>query len=151
MKVSDNSAEVANNNKFMTIEEQLVKASAEISAVVTERDEIRVAMEALVAKEQTELKELSAKVGELSGALEKVTAENAELLNKIAELQKNQISASAEAAKIASSVGVDPVEISPADAPKKAVSHLEAFLSMPAGAERSAYYAKFKNEIVRGL
>jgi hydroxymethylpyrimidine pyrophosphatase-like HAD family hydrolase len=149
--LSDNTAEVANNNKFMTIEEQLVKASAEISAVVTERDEIRVAMEALVAKEQTELKELSAKVGELSGALEKVTAENVELLNKIAELQKNQISASAEAAKIASSVGVDPVEISPADAPKKAVSHLEAFLSMPAGAERSAYYAKFKNEIVRGL
>ena len=148
---SDNSAEVANNNKFMTIEEQLVKASAEISAVVVERDEIRVAMEALVAKEQTELKELSAKVGELSGALEKVTAENAELLNKIAELQKNQISASAEAAKIASSVGVDPVEISPADAPKKAVSHLEAFLSMPAGAERSAYYSKYKNEIVRGL
>jgi hydroxymethylpyrimidine pyrophosphatase-like HAD family hydrolase len=147
----EDSAEVANNNKFMTIEEQLVKASDEISAVVTERDEIRVAMEALVAKEQTELKELSAKVGELSGALEKVTAENAELLNKIAELQKNQISASAEAAKIASSVGVDPVEISPADAPKKAVSHLEAFLSMPAGAERSAYYAKFKNEIVRGL
>jgi predicted nucleic acid-binding Zn-ribbon protein len=155
MKVPENSAknsaEVANNNKFMTIEEQLVKASAEISAVVTERDEIRVAMEALVAKEQTELKELSAKVGELSGALEKVTAENAELLNKIAELQKNQISASAEAAKIASSVGVDPVEISPADAPKKAVSHLEAFLSMTAGAERSAYYAKYKNEIVRGL
>jgi chromosome segregation ATPase len=149
--LSYNSAKVANNNKFMTIEDQLVKASAEISAVVTERDEIRVAMETLVAKEQTELKELSAKVGELSGALEKVTAENAELLNKIAELQKNQISASAEAAKIASSVGVDPVEISPADAPKKAVSHLEAFLSMPAGAERSAYYAKYKNEIVRGL
>lgn len=148
---SNLSAYVAKSRKIMTIEEQLVKASAEISAVISERDEIRGAMEALVAKEQTELKELTEKVGALNSQVESLAGEKEELLKKIAELQANQISASAEAAKIAASVGVDPVELSPADQPKKAVSHLEQFLSMPAGAERSAYYAKHKNEIVRGL
>jgi vacuolar-type H+-ATPase subunit I/STV1 len=148
---SENLAQVANNTNFMTIEEQLVKASAEISTVISERDEIRGAMEALVAKEQTELLELNEKVAVLGTQNESLLKEKEELLAQVAELKKNQVSASAKAAKIASSVGVNPVEMSPADEPKKAVSHLEHFLTLSAGAERSAYYAKHKNEIVRGL
>ena len=148
---SESLAQVANNTNFMTIEEQLVKASADIALAQTERDEVRNAMEALVAKEQTELLELTEKVTVLGTQNESLLKEKEELLAQVAELKKNQVSASAEAAKIASSVGVNPVEMSPADEPKKAVSHLEHFLTLSAGAERTAYYAKHKNEIVRGL
>ena len=148
---SENLAQVANNTNFMTIEEQLVKASADIALAQTERDEVRNAMEALVAKEQTELLELTEKVTVLGTQNESLLKEKEELMAQVAELKKNQVSASAEAAKIASSVGVNPVEMSPADEPKKAVSHLEHFLTLSAGAERTAYYAKHKNEIVRGL
>ena len=138
----------------MTIEEQLIKAAADLASVTAERDELRASVEAHMAKEATEFKATLEKNAELTSVLEGIKGEKESLLAQIAELQKNQVSASVEAAKIAASVGVAPVEISPADNTKEAsapINHLNAFLAMPAGAERSAYFAKHKNEIVRGL
>ena len=146
----------------MTIEEQLAKAVADIAGVTTERDELRANVEALVAKENEGTAKLVAdldasnkKLADLEVAFKALSDEKAELLKQISELSAKSVSASVEAAKIASSVGVNPVELSPADKsndePAKAVNHLEVFLGMPMGAERSAYFAKFKNEIIRSI
>ena len=159
---NDSMASVAKLTKYMTIEEQLVKAVADVSGLTVERDELRANVEALVAKENEATAKLVAdldasnkKLADLEVAFNALSAEKADLLKQISELSSKQVSASVEAAKIASSVGVNPVELSPADKssdePVKAVNHLEVFLAMPMGAERSAYFAKHKNEIVRSL
>lgn len=138
----------------MTIEEQLIKAASDLSALSAERDELRTAIEASAVKEAKDFESTLAKNAELNTALELLAVEKDGLLAKIAELEKNSVSASAEAAKIAASVGVSPVELSPADVSADAtapVNHLQHFLSLPMGAERGAYFAKYKNEIVRGL
>ena len=157
-----NATQVANLTNYMTIEEQLVKAVAEASGLTIERDELRANVEALVAKENESTAKLvadfeasSKKLADLEVAFNALSNEKAELLKQISELSAKQVSASVEAAKIASSVGVSPVELSPSDKsgdePVKAVNHLEVFLGMPVGAERSAYFAKHKNEIVRSI
>jgi seryl-tRNA synthetase len=116
----------------------------------------------LVAKENEGTAKLVAdldasnkKLADLEVAFNALSSEKAELLKQISELSAKSVSASVEAAKIASSVGVSPVELSPSDKssdePVKAVNHLEHFLSLPMGAERSAYFAKHKNEIVRSI
>jgi len=143
----------------MTIEEQLVQAVATATSVTIERDELRANVEALVAKENEGTAKLvadfeasSKKLADLEVAFNALSGEKAELLKQISELSSKQVSASVEAAKIASSVGVAPVELSPSDKsdePVKAVNHLEVFLGMTHGAERSAYFAKHKNEIIR--
>jgi len=150
----DNSEAVAKLTKFMTIEEQLIKAVADLSSASAERDELRVNLADAVAKEATDFKATI----ELNSALvierDALAKEKAELIAQISELSAKSVSASVEAAKIASSVGVNPVELSPSDKsdePVKAVNHLEVFLAMDMGAERSAYFAKHKNEIIRSL
>jgi hypothetical protein len=149
----DNDA-VAKLVNCMTIEEQLIKAVADLTSATVERDELRTNLADAVAKEATDFKatiELNASLVLERDALAK---EKADLLAQIAELQTKNVSASVEAAKIASSVGVNPVELSPSDKsdePVKAVNHLEVFLGMTHGAERSAYFAKHKNEIIRSI
>ena len=145
----------------MTIEEQLSQAVANATGLTIERDELRANVEALVAKENEGTAKLVAdldasnkKLADLEVAFNAISNEKAELLKQISELSAKSVSASVEAAKIASSVGVSPVELSPADKsdePVKAVNHLEVFLAMEMGAERSAYFAKHKNEIVRSI
>ena len=107
-----------------------------------------------VAKEASDFKATLEQNASLVIERDALAKEKAELIAQIAELQTKNISASVEAAKIASSVGVNPVELSPSDKsdePVKAVNHLEVFLAMDMGAERSAYFAKHKNEIVRSI
>lgn len=138
----------------MTIEEQLIKAVSDLTSATVERDELRANLETAVAKEATDFKatiELNASLVIERDALAK---EKSELIARISELSAKSVSASVEAAKIASSVGVNPVELSPSDKsdePVKAVNHLEVFLTMDMGAERSAYFAKHKNEIIRSI
>jgi multidrug efflux pump subunit AcrA (membrane-fusion protein) len=138
----------------MTIEEQLIKAIADLSSATAERDELRANLENAVAKEASDFKTTLEQNASLVIERDALAKEKAELVAQIAELQTKNVSASVEAAKIASSVGVNPVELSPSDKsdePAKAVNHLEHFLSLPMGAERSAYFAKHKNEIVRSI
>jgi ribonucleotide monophosphatase NagD (HAD superfamily) len=150
----DNSDAVAKLTKFMTIEEQLIKAVADLTSASAERDELRANLENAVAKEATDFKATLEQNATLVIERDALAKEKAELVAKIAELQTQNVSASVEAAKIASSVGVNPVELSPSDKsdePVKAVNHLEVFLAMDMGAERSAYFAKHKNEIIRSI
>lgn len=150
----DNSEAVAKLTKFMTIEEQLIKAVAELTSASAERDELRASLESAVAKEASDFKTTLEQNASLVIERDALAKEKAELIAQIAELQTKNVSASVEAAKIASSVGINPVELSPADKsdePVKAVNHLEVFLAMDMGAERSAYFAKHKNEIIRSI
>jgi hypothetical protein len=151
----DNSVAVAKLTKFMTIEEQLIKAVAELTSASAERDELRASLESAVAKEASDFKTTLEQNASLVIERDALAKEKAELIAQISELQTKNVSASVEAAKIASSVGINPVELSPADKsgdePVKAVNHLEVFLAMDMGAERSAYFAKHKNEIVRAI
>ena len=156
----DREKEATANHKFdlsrnnMTIEEQLIKAVADLTSATVERDELRANLELAVAKEATDFKATLEQNASLVIERDALAKEKAELIAKIAELQTQTVSASVEAAKIASSVGVNPVELSPSDKsdePVKAVNHLEVFLAMEMGAERSAYFAKHKNEIIRSI
>ena len=149
----DNDA-VAKLVNCMTIEEQLIKAVADLSSASAERDELRANLELAVAKEATDFKATLEQNASLVIERDALAKEKAELIAQISELSAKSVSASVEAAKIASSVGVNPVELSPSDKsdePVKAVNHLEVFLAMDMGAERSAYFAKHKNEIVRAI
>jgi hypothetical protein len=149
----DNDA-VAKLVNCMTIEEQLIKAVSELNSATVERDELRVNLANAVAKEATDFKTTLEQNASLVIERDALAKEKAELIAQISELSAKSVSASVEAAKIASSVGVNPVELSPSDKsdePVKAVNHLEVFLAMTHGAERSAYYAKHKNEIIRSL
>ena len=151
---NDNAETVAKLTKFMTIEEQLIKAMADLTSASAERDELRANLENAVAKEASDFKATLEQNAALVIERDALAKEKAELVAQIAELQTKNVSASVEAAKIASSVGVNPVELSPSDKsdePVKAVNHLEVFLAMEMGAERSAYFAKHKNEIVRAI
>ena len=151
---NDNAETVAKLTKFMTIEEQLIKAMADLTSASAERDELRANLENAVAKEASDFKTTLEQNASLVIERDALAKEKAELVAQIAELSAKSVSASVEAAKIASSVGVNPVELSPSDKsdePVKAVNHLEVFLAMEMGAERSAYFAKHKNEIVRAI
>ena len=150
----DNSEAVAKLVNCMTIEEQLIKAVAELTSASAERDELRASLESVIAKEASDFKTTLEQNASLVIERDTLAKEKAELIAQISELQTKNVSASVEAAKIASSVGVNPVELSPSDKsdePVKAVNHLEVFLAMDMGAERSAYFAKHKNEIIRSI
>jgi peptidoglycan hydrolase CwlO-like protein len=145
----------------MTIEEQLLEATAAMSGVLAERDDLRATVEKLTVGAAAELESLKveaaakdAKMSELAAALESAAKEGAELKAKVEALEAGKVSASKEAAKIAASVGVAPVSLSPADsAPSaEATDHLAAFLALPVGSkERNEYYLAHKAAIVRGI
>lgn len=146
------------NNK-MTIEEQLLEATAAISGVTAERDDLRATVEKLTVGAASELESLKveaaskdAKLAELTAALEVAAKEVDGLKQMVASLEVSKVSASKEAAKMVASVGVSPVELSPADSKPsaEAVDHLATFLSLPVGSkERNAYFAEHRNAIVK--
>jgi len=150
---------VANLGKDMTIEEQLQSSISIVSGLTAERDDLRLAVEKLTVGAASELEALKldasakdAKVSELAAALEKAVAFSADLEVKISSLEAGKVSASKEAAKIAASVGVSPVQLSPSDSQPsaEAVDVLATFLSLPVGSkERSEFYAANKAAIVK--
>lgn len=147
------------SNYKMTIEEQLLEAAASLQSAVAERDELRSAVEKLTVGTASEVEALKveaaakdAKLGELAAALEVAVKEVEGLKGMVAHLESEKVSASKEAAKIAASVGVSPVQLSPADAAvaPEAVDHLATFLSLPVGSkERNEYFAAHKNAIIK--
>lgn len=143
----------------MTIEEQLLEATAALSGLTAERDDLRATVEKLTVGATTEAEALKveaaakdAKLAELTAALEVAVKDSESLKALVAEHEAAKVSASKEAAKIVASVGVAPVEISPADAKPsaEAVDHLATFLSLPVGSkERNDYFAANKHAIVK--
>ena len=157
----DREAALANLSKNkMTIEEQLAKIEAEAAAVLAERDDLRATVEKLTVGAAAELEALKVeaaakdgRINELTAALEASDKIVAELSAKVAEQDAAKVSASAEAAKIAASVGVNPVEVSPADVAvsAKEVDHLAVFLAMPQGAERTKYFNENRAALIRAM
>ena len=143
----------------MTIEEQLLEATAAISGVTAERDDLRATVEKLTVGAACELEALKvsaaekdAKVAELVAALEVAAKEVDGLKQMVASLEGAKVSASKEAAKMVASVGVSPVELSPADSKPtaEAVDHLATFMSLPVGSkERNAYFAEHRHAIIK--
>jgi len=143
----------------MTIEEQLLEASAALSGITAERDDLRSTVEKMTIGVSAELEALKveaaakdSKLAELTAALEVAVKDSEGLKALVAELEAGKVSASKEAAKIVASVGVSPVELSPADSKPtaEAVDHLAVFMSLPVGSkERNEYFAAHKHAIIK--
>jgi hypothetical protein len=143
----------------MTIEEQLLEASAALSGITAERDDLRSTVEKMTVGVSAELESLKveaavkdASIASLTEVVKTVEAEAAALKALVAELEAGKVSASKEAAKIVASVGVSPVELSPADSKPtaEAVDHLAVFMSLPVGSkERNEYFAAHKHAIIK--
>ena len=143
----------------MTIEEQLLEASAALSGITAERDDLRSTVEKMTIGVSAELEAIKveaaakdSKLAELTAALEVAVKDSEGLKALVAELEAGKVSASKEAAKIVASVGVSPVELSPADSKPtaEAVDHLAVFMSLPVGSkERNEYFAAHKHAIIK--
>ena len=142
----------------MTIEEQLLAATAAISGITAERDDLRATVEKLTVGAASELEALKveaaakdAKLTELTAALEAAVKDSESLKALVAEHEASKVSASKEAAKIVASVGVAPVEISPADYTEKSVEQIrEEYSAMKPSAERVAFLKKHQMAILYG-
>ncbi|NBV26045.1 MAG: hypothetical protein EBR99_01845 [Actinobacteria bacterium] len=151
----------ANNSKpakYMTIEEQLLEASAALSGITAERDDLRATVEKLTVGAAAELEQLKveasvkdASIASLTEAVKAIEAEAAALKAAALEAESTKVSASKEAAKIAASVGVVPVALPQGDgAPAEAVNHYAAFMALPVGSkERNAYFEAHKSAIIK--
>ena len=151
----------ANNSKpakYMTIEEQLLEASAALSGITAERDDLRATVEKLTVGAAAELEQLKveasvkdASIASLTEAVKAIEAEAAALKAAALEAESAKVSASKEAAKIAASVGVVPVALPQGDgAPAEAVNHYAAFMALPVGSkERNAYFEAHKSAIIK--
>ena len=142
----------------MTIEEQLLEASANLSGLTAERDDLRATVEKLTVGAAAELEQLKveasvkdASIATLTEALKAVEAEAAALKASALEAESLKVSASKEAAKIVASVGVEPVALPQGDAaPAEAVNQYVAFMALPVGSkERNAYFEANRSAIIK--
>ena len=142
----------------MTIEEQLLEASAALSGLTAERDDLRATVEKLTVGAAAELESLKveasvkdASIASLTEVVKTIEAEAAALKVAALEAEAVKVSASKEAAKIAASVGVTPVALPQGDgAPAEAVNHYVAFMALPVGSkERNAYFEAHRSAIIK--
>lgn len=150
---------VSNSRKLkMTIEEQLLEASAALSGLTAERDDLRATVEKLTVGAAAELESLKveasvkdASIASLTEVVKTIEAEAAALKAAALEAEAVKVSASKEAAKIAASVGVTPVALPQGDgAPAEAVNHYVAFMALPVGSkERNAYFEAHRSAIIK--
>ena len=152
-------AKVSNLRKLkMTIEEQLLEASAALSGLTAERDDLRATVEKLTVGAAAELEQLKveasvkdASIASLTEVVKTIEAEAAALKAAALEAEATKVSASKEAAQIAASVGVTPVALPQGDgAPAEAVNHYVAFMALPVGSkERNAYFEAHRSAIIK--
>ena len=142
----------------MTIEEQLLEASAALSGLTAERDDLRATVEKLTVGAAAELEQLKveasvkdASIASLTEVVKTIEAEAAALKAAALEAEATKVSASKEAAQIAASVGVTPVALPQGDgAPAEAVNHFVAFMALPVGSkERNAYFEAHRSAIIK--
>jgi hypothetical protein len=128
-----------------TIENQLAAALtlvADGSAAVTEAREH-------ASKLAADNMELTAQVAKLVAELETSAIEKDALASQVLALEATKTTASIEAAKIAASVGVEPIESSPS-VPAEKADILATYLALT-GAERSAFYVNNSDAIKNAL
>ena len=155
----DKASAVSNLRKLkMTIEEQLLEASAALSGLTAERDDLRATVEKLTVGAAAELESLKveasvkdASIASLTEVVKTIEAEAAALKAAALEAEATKVSASKEAAQIAASVGVTPVALPQGDgAPAEAVNHYVAFMALPVGSkERNAYFEAHRSAIIK--
>jgi len=128
-----------------TIENQLAAALtlvADGSAAVTEAREH-------ASKLAADNMELTAQVAKLVAELETAVIEKDALASQVLALEATKTTASIEAAKIAASVGVEPIESSPS-VPAEKADILATYLALN-GAERSTFFAANSDAIKTAL
>jgi hypothetical protein len=128
-----------------TIENQLAAALtlvADGSAAVTEAREH-------ASKLAADNMELTAQVAKLVAELETAAIEKDALASQVLALEATKTTASIEAAKIAASVGVEPIESSPS-VPAEKADILATYLALT-GAERSTFYVNNSDAIKNAL
>jgi hypothetical protein len=128
-----------------TIENQLAAALtlvADGSAAVTEAREH-------ASKLASDNMELTDKVAKLVIELETAAIEKDALASQVLALEATKTTASIEAAKIAASVGVEPIESSPS-VPAEKADILATYLALT-GAERSTFYVNNSDAIKTAL
>ena len=127
----------------MTIEEQLLEASAALSGLTAERDDLRKTVEASVVDVSAELEAIKLEVSSKDAKLVELEAALAEATAKVAALEQSKTTASVEAANILAASGVEPVAA--VSAPAVLGSIQEQYAAMPAGPERRAFFKKHKS------
>jgi hypothetical protein len=133
-----------------TIEETLAAVQANLAEAVSNRDEIAAKAVEAAEAHKAEIEARDSKIAELTAALEASTKLATELNSKVEAAAASALSASEEAAVIAASVGVAPVETNPAidAAPKGNI--LEQYMALT-GHERSAFFAANRNAIMAAM
>ena len=124
-----------------TIESQLANALSQVaegSALVTEAREHASSLAAVNM-------ELTEKVTKLAAELETIAIEKEALAAQVVALEATKATVSIEAAKIAASVGVEPIESSPS-VPADKADILATYLALT-GSERSTFYANNSDAI----
>lgn len=133
----------------LTPEAQVEKLASTLTAIQTEKADLQKSFEVLASEKMAAVDEATKLKAEFDAHKLKAEAEKAELAKLIADAQATQVTASKEAAKVISSLGMKPVDVSPADklASQEATdakSVWAAFLKMQHGTEKQAYFRKHK-------
>lgn len=134
--------------EHLTIEETLAAVQASLAEAVATRDEVAAKAIDSAEAHKAELASRDFQIAALTASLEIATKGVAELTEKVAALESKAISSSEQAAAIAASVGVDPVEVPAVATDDNSPDAIRAkFLSMPFGKERQAFFAKHRKVI----
>jgi chromosome segregation ATPase len=131
----------------MTIEEQLLEASAALSGLTAERDDLRKTVEASVVNVSAELDQAKVEAAARDQKIQELEAALAEANAKVTELETSKATASVEAANILAASGVEPVAAPVAAAALGSIQ--EQYASMPKGPERQAFFKKHKSVLFR--
>lgn len=128
-----------------TIEKQLAFANDAVAEHINLLNEAREHSSSLASVNM----ELTEKVGKLTAELETIAIEKEALAAQVVALEATKATVSIEAAKIAASVGVEPIESSPS-APAEKADILATYLALN-GAERSTFFAANSDAIKTAL
>jgi outer membrane murein-binding lipoprotein Lpp len=138
-----------NETTSLTPEAQVEKLATSLTGLQAEKADLQKSFEALASEKMAIADEATKLKAEFEAHKLKAETEKAELSKLLAEAQANQVTASKEAAKVISSLGMKPVDVSPADklASEEAAdakSIWTAFLKLQPGTDKQAYFRKHK-------
>ena len=133
----------------LTPEAQVEKLAASLATIQAEKSELQKTFEALASEKMAVADEATKLKADFEAHKLQAETEKAELSKLLTEAQTNQVTASKEAAKVISTLGMKPVEVSPADKlATEEVTDAKAvwttFLKMASGTEKQAFFRKHK-------
>ena len=140
---------MASEINSLTPEAQVEKLAASLATIQAEKSELQKTFEALASEKMAVADEATKLKADFEAHKLQAETEKAELSTLLAQAQATQVTASKEAAKVISSLGMKPVEISPADKSANeealdAKAVWSAFVKMKAGTEKQAFFRKHK-------